>query len=174
MGEIKSTLDLIMEKTKGLTMTEEEKKALKRREMEGNVKGVVQKFLDGIFNLEGVTHELGALHEKGKELVQEILQKELMTRIRPGEDNGKIIKVLEKETSLDVSLLNQMLSEFESNIERERKKQEKRQREALAEKGISGSALIPNLEARSEWVQYESELKQRLKRELGKMAKSHT
>ncbi len=35
MGEIKSTLDIIMEKTKGLTMTEEEKGAFRKKEGEG-------------------------------------------------------------------------------------------------------------------------------------------
>ena len=52
MGEIKSTLDIIMEKTKGLTMTEEEKTAFKSKEMEGKVKGALQKFLDGILDVE--------------------------------------------------------------------------------------------------------------------------
>ena len=35
MGEIRSTLDIIMEKTKGLTMTEEEKKDFIKKETEG-------------------------------------------------------------------------------------------------------------------------------------------
>ena len=38
MGEIKSTLDIIMEKTKGLTMTEEEKEGLRRTELAERVK----------------------------------------------------------------------------------------------------------------------------------------
>jgi hypothetical protein len=37
MGEIKSTLDIIMEKTRGLTMTAEEKREFQRKEVEGKV-----------------------------------------------------------------------------------------------------------------------------------------
>ena len=48
MGEIKSTMDIIMEKTKGLTMTEEEKAEYKHKELTGKVRGLIQKFLDGI------------------------------------------------------------------------------------------------------------------------------
>ena len=43
MAEIKSTLDIIMEKAKRFSVTEEEKKGFKRQELEGKIKGLVQK-----------------------------------------------------------------------------------------------------------------------------------
>ena len=48
MAEIKSTLDIIMEKAKKFSVTEEEKKGFKRQELEGKIKGLVQKALDGV------------------------------------------------------------------------------------------------------------------------------
>ena len=41
MAEIKSTMDLIMERTKNLTMTDEEKKKLQLDELRGKVRGWV-------------------------------------------------------------------------------------------------------------------------------------
>jgi hypothetical protein len=38
MAEIKSTLDIIMERTKNLTMTDEEKASFRRKEAEGKVR----------------------------------------------------------------------------------------------------------------------------------------
>ena len=52
MGEIKSTLDIIMEKTKGLTMSEEERTSFKEKELTGKVKGLVQKYINGFLRLE--------------------------------------------------------------------------------------------------------------------------
>ena len=43
MAEIKSTLDIIMEKAKKFSVTEEEKQGFKRQELEGKIKGLVQK-----------------------------------------------------------------------------------------------------------------------------------
>ena len=61
MGEIKSTLDIIMEKTKGLTMTEEEKTEYRQQELTGKVRGLIQKFLEGVLKLEKFKVEVAAL-----------------------------------------------------------------------------------------------------------------
>jgi hypothetical protein len=50
MGEIKSTLDLVMEKTKDLTLSSEEKKAQKQKEIENRIKGLLQKYQDGFLS----------------------------------------------------------------------------------------------------------------------------
>ncbi len=47
MAEIKSTLDLIMERTKNFTLTNEGKRVLQTKELEGKVNGWVQKCMDG-------------------------------------------------------------------------------------------------------------------------------
>ena len=47
MGEIKSTLDLVMERTKNLSLSDEEKQAQKQKEVESRIRGLLQKYLDG-------------------------------------------------------------------------------------------------------------------------------
>jgi hypothetical protein len=48
MAEIKSTLDLIMERTRNLSMTPEEKEALRRKEWHSRIQGWLQRYLDGL------------------------------------------------------------------------------------------------------------------------------
>ena len=48
MGEIKSTLDLVMEKTRHLTLSREEKEEQKRVEVNKRLKGLVQKYQDNL------------------------------------------------------------------------------------------------------------------------------
>ena len=50
MAEVKSTMDLIMEKTKHLTMSEEEKEGFRRKELSGKIRGLVHKSMEGTFN----------------------------------------------------------------------------------------------------------------------------
>ena len=47
MGEIKSTLDLVLEKTKNLNLSSEEKQEQKQKEVENRIKGMMQKYQDG-------------------------------------------------------------------------------------------------------------------------------
>ena len=60
MAEIKSTLDLVLERTKNLTLTEEEKKSLQRKELEGKIRGWGQKYLDGLMRLSAVNEAVSA------------------------------------------------------------------------------------------------------------------
>ena len=46
MAEIKSTLDLVMEKTKNLSLSSEERQAQKSKEIESRIRGLLQKFKD--------------------------------------------------------------------------------------------------------------------------------
>jgi len=54
MGEIRSTMDIIMEKAKNLTMSEEEKAEFNRKALQLKVKGLVQKFLDDLITLPSI------------------------------------------------------------------------------------------------------------------------
>lgn len=47
MAKIKSTLDIVMERTRNLTITQEEKDALRRKELLDRVRGWVQALVDG-------------------------------------------------------------------------------------------------------------------------------
>jgi len=61
MGEIKSTLDLVMEKTRHLTLSPEEKDAQTKVEVHKRLKGLVQKYQDNLLRKDGLEKELDIL-----------------------------------------------------------------------------------------------------------------
>lgn len=46
MAEIKSTLDLVMEKTKDLSLSDEERQGQKNKEIGSRIRGLLNKFQD--------------------------------------------------------------------------------------------------------------------------------
>jgi len=103
MGEIKSTLEIIMEKTKGLTLTEEEKKALRRKEVEGKVRGFLLKFLDGFMGLDNLKKEIASFDEKGHEIAKEVVIRECVDRIDLEADNSLFFDVLKHVACMDIT-----------------------------------------------------------------------
>ena len=159
MGEIKSTLELIMEKTKGLTMSDEEKRAFKRREVSAKVKGLIQRFLDGIINIERLRIEASAIGENQEDLLRRVIIEESINRIVPGENNKPILEILGIVNGMDIDPVNEILIDFEQKFEREKDASEKLLRKKFEKRGISGSAVLPNLEVDPEWINYVSEFK---------------
>jgi predicted TIM-barrel fold metal-dependent hydrolase len=165
MGEIKSTMDIIMEKTKGLTMTDEEKQQFKRREMEGKVMGLIQKFAEGSLDLERLKMEMAVLQEKDKAMVDGIVREKTMDRIELGEDNKPMLRILESIVNMDTKPIEKLLERYESQLSQEQEDRERQLRRQLEEQGISGSAVLPNLEADPEWEQRLTGMKQAFKEE---------
>lgn len=160
MGEIRSTLDIIMEKTKGLTMTEEEKREFKRREMAGKARGLIQKYVDGIIDPDRVKIEAAAAGEGQKDMFRQTIIEESMDWIEPGQDNEAVLKILDNTTGIDIHPVREILTDFEGRIEEEKTARETALRARLKEKGISGSAVIPNIEADQEWIHYIADIKE--------------
>ena len=167
MGEIKSTLDIIMEKTKGLTMTEEEKQSFQKREVEGKVSGFLLKFLDNLMGLDRLKIEMAGLGEDKQTMAQQILKEECLSRIDPEGDNAPLIQALKYVAGIDTGPLQNALSMFHEDLERQRAKREEAARETLRQGGISGSAVVPNLNADPEWGNYVLKVKEQLGEKLG-------
>ncbi|MFC1883651.1 hypothetical protein ACFL2O_02665 [Thermodesulfobacteriota bacterium] len=153
MSEIKSTLDLVMEKAKGFTLTEDEKKEFQRREVEGKMKGIFQKYLDGVFNIERAGEEIGGLSRGTSDVVKAVFGKACASRIGLKGDNGPVIDLIKEVTGTDVSALEEVISNAFRSLGELEAGQKNKILERLKQKGISGSALIPNLNADPEWIQ---------------------
>ena len=166
MAEIKSTLDIIMEKAKKFSVTEEEKQGFKRQELEGKIKGLVQKALDGILDSERFEVELLALQAKEKDLVDQILKEEVVARIELGANNELLLKLLENIAGLASTAIRKVLAEFEKKAEMQQESRRKALVYDLKKKGISGSAVLPNLDADPEWLRARSEVTRQLKDEI--------
>ncbi len=166
MAEIKSTLELIMERTKNLTLTEEEKRDFRKKEVLGKVKGFLMKFMDGVMDLEKLKKGLASLEEKDPEVVREIVIRECLDQISLQRDNSMPFDVLEQVVSVDIAPLQGLLSDFLNELDNARKVREQGMQKQIQEKGISGNAVLPNLSADPEWAYFWNNLEIKFHEEM--------
>jgi len=172
MGEIKSTMDIIMEKTKGLTMSDEEKAEYRQQELTGKVRGLIQKFLEGGLKLDKFKVEVAALSGKQGDAVRETIVEESIPHIQLGADNDPVFRILKETADTDVGPIRELEKVFIDRIEEDRADREKSLGEKLGKKGISGSAVIPNLKADPDWQQYLSDENETFKADIRSHLKS--
>jgi hypothetical protein len=166
MAEIKSTLDIIMAKAKKLTVSEEEKVAFKRKELEGKIRGLVLKYLEGFIDLDRLKAELTPLQEEGKEMVREILKEDVLGRIQLGQNNDPLLNMLSKIIGMNIAPIKELLNQFEKRMEREKESRKKILEEELRKRGISGSAVIPNLNGDEKWLRTVLEMNQSFREKM--------
>ena len=168
MAEIKSTLDIIMERTRGLRMTEDEKRTFKEQETVGKIKGLVQKCVDGAIDLSRFQKEVTILKSEVRDelTVGRLLGEECLDRIELGKDAGRLFEILERATNVDVPALRQKMKGIEKQVNEERVIRESRLASDLKERGFSGNAVVPNISADPGWNEYVGKMKQAFKKEV--------
>lgn len=150
MGEIKSTLELMMEKTAGMGLSDEEKKRLKREELEKKAKGYKLKALAAPeaaqMQLQGLEGETDEDRRDLEKLIWNLLVDEL-----PADSTLKdYLRVLESLPRAqghehELSRLRDEIKSGAKSQKVDRKKIINRERKRLSALGISGSAVIPAL-----------------------------
>ena len=153
MAEIKSTLDIIMERTKNLTMTEKERKAYQRKEWEGKAKGWVQKHQDGIIETDTLKSNFVTEVRNYPELRQ-ILKAELLEQIKLYGDNRKIFQLFEELLGINAKTFEDMILSFKSEMDTQRIKRLRSLEEELRKRKICGSSLVPNPNHDGTWKTY--------------------
>lgn len=154
MGEIKSTLDLVMEKTKNLNLSKEEKQDQKNKEIKSRLNGLLQKFQDQIISTEQFKTEYQSLRKthhlsKGK---HEHLLKAICARIELGKDNEVLLGLLSQFTESNMGSIVSVLQNFDADIQTAAEAQSTIAKDALVSAHhISGSAVVPNLESNTAW-----------------------
>ena len=171
MAEIKSTLDIIMEKAKKFSVSEEEKKGFRRQELEGKIKGLVQKTIDGILDSARFQVEVTALQTKEKDLVDQILKDEVVARIEVEVNSEALLRILRSVAGPASAGVRKALSEFEKKSEKQEESRRKALLENFKKKGISGSAVLANLDADAEWARVRSEMRRQLQEEIREQLK---
>ena len=152
MAEIKSTLDIIMEKTKGLSLSAEEKEALKREETAKKIRAWVQRFLDNKATLEEVKRELKeALKD---EAARSLLRAELIAHLHPEGGNGKVFRMMKELLNLRTKPVEEKIDAFLKGLIVMRVARLKHLEEKLAGSGIFGSAILPNIAGDPEWESF--------------------
>jgi hypothetical protein len=154
MGEIKSTLDLVLEKTRNLTLSREERLDLARQELDKRVNSLLTRYLDNLLPLSTLREEMEKIDTQEHGLAYQLLKKHLLAHFDLDGDNSLILSALSEIVNFNIDPLTVLQREYESEKEESRKLFSEKALSALEERGVSGSALVPNLDQDPEWNQF--------------------
>jgi hypothetical protein len=160
MAEIKSTLDLVMEKTKNLSLSHEERQGQKNKEIESRIRGLLQKISDQALSADNLRSEYQKL-QKDYDLSENApLIKEICRQIELGKDNQAWFELLSQFKVADIEGIASVLHEFDEVIAAAARERFKILQDKLAEEHfISGPAVVPNLEADKAWREKAREIR---------------
>jgi hypothetical protein len=152
MGEIKSTLDLVMARTKHLTMTDEEKKTQQSVNVKQRLQGLIQKFQDHAINFNQLQDTLKKYKKEGDSDLEKLLVEALLKRIGLTADNIAPFALLEEVCRVDVSSIQKIISVFKASIEELSRARTKELSTFFFDRyRVSGSAVAPNLAKDETW-----------------------
>jgi hypothetical protein len=155
MGEIKSALELAMEKSKKYVISDEERETIREKEIFQKATGLFHRYKEGYLSQSEMTREIEKMDEKVRERVKEVLFSRWTDALSFDSDPERPFGAIE---SLKGRSLNDIRQKFESLRSVYRKELEKARQtlslelvEALKDEGIDGEAVEPNVEGSGEW-----------------------
>ena len=153
MGEIKSTLDLVMERTRHLTLSQEEKAEQKHLEFRKHLQGLIQKFQDKTLKMGRVERQLDALEKEHGVTEKDIFLNEVTERLSLEQDNQPLFQLLEEICGKSTKAFVSVLDEYQDAVRAMSAEKYQEAEAQLADKySISGTAVVPNLDAYQEWL----------------------
>lgn len=153
MAEIKSTLDLVMERTRNWTMTEEEKREQALSELRKSSTGLIHKYVDGFLSMEGFRKELQTLQQTVEDRNNDVLCEEIASRLDPDQDNQQLIALLTEICGVASGGIESILDEYSGTLSSLTRERADHVRMLLRDScRVEGSALVPNLDADSDWL----------------------
>jgi len=159
MGEIKSTLDIVMAKTRHLKLSDEERLTQKLKVIQGSLKGLVQKYKDHLLKDEEMRAEWETLKQSNSLPDDSLLVIETFQQLGFDQENQPLLRLLAEFCHLDTSGLTTI---FEAHEETRREALDRfrlKAKERLARKRfISGSAVVPNIEKERGWADQNQEI----------------
>jgi hypothetical protein len=152
MAEIKSTLDLIMERTKNLSASPQERESYQRQEREKRLRGLVQRLLDDNITLDGARDELAKEKNNGSAAeVTGVLKNALAGHVDPEADNERLFRLVNELVGTSPERLRETLTACREEATSRKAVLAERQKKDLESRGITGPAVLPNAEADPQW-----------------------
>jgi hypothetical protein len=155
MAEIKSTLELALERTKKMTISEKEKEEIRQKKLLETAKGLFHRYREGHAPLSELRKEIGRMDEKTSALVKDSLLSQWIDALSLKDEDERLIKGIEwlKNGRLEQTLqrFRQLSSQYREEMEKIRQETRTQLVEALEREGIAGSAIEPNVTGNLLW-----------------------
>jgi len=146
MAEIKSTLDLVMERTRHLTMSAEEKAGQQKEEFKKKLKGLLQQYEDNFLSADELMERNAALQADLNRDDDLLAVSVIAQRIQLGMDNAHWLALIKRYAPAAVPQVEEILAD---NLEKAaalvRKGEQDHVKHLAREHDIQGSAVVPNL-----------------------------
>jgi hypothetical protein len=170
MAEIKSSLELAMEKTKKFAISEKEKEEIKQKEVLQKATNFFHRYREGHIPLNEILKEIEKMEKKTTITVKEVLLSQWIDSLSLEDDDERTLKGIESLKEQNIDKLKEefhtLLSQYQD--EKEKVKEEVRVQftEAIRRDGIYGSAVEPKLEGAELWKKENEKLVQSYKKKL--------
>ena len=153
MAEIKSTLDLVLERTRHLKMSADEKRQQQAAQFERSLAGLVQRCLDGALRPEEAQVELRRLEGSAGGLpVRRLLAESIVAHLDSEQKNEPLLALLGQESPLAPKLIVASLEKLRGELDRAEIARQMELLTALRQRhGIEGTAVLVNLDADAQW-----------------------
>ena len=155
MGEIKSTLELAMERTKKFAISEKEKEEIKQKEVFQKATSLFHRYREGHLPLSDILKEIDKMEQRTATTVKESLLSQWIDALSLDDDAERILKGVEslKQRSMDEvkQKFYHLFSQYQEEKERVKEKARLQLIEGLEKDGIYGSAVEPKLEGSELW-----------------------
>lgn len=156
MAEIKSTLDLVMERTRGLSMSDKEKKEMKQKELSDKISALIERFINDYMGMKWLEAELNDLGMGKDPKIREVLKGEILNRLSSNgsdpEVTEKLLDALEGVAGFRSDACRGIIAAYNSALAEQKRIFSEKTKEGLAAQGISGPAVVPNIEADPGWT----------------------
>ena len=170
MGEIKSTLELAMEKTKKFAISQKEREEMKQKEVLQKATSLYHRHREGHLPLNEILKEIDRMEQKTAATVKELLLSQWIDALSLDDDDERILKAIEslKRRSIDEvkERLHQLLSQYQREKRRVKEEMRNLLAEALRKEGIYGSAVDPEIEGAELWKKEKENLDQSYRMKL--------
>jgi len=162
MGEIKSTLELAMERTKKLAISEKEKEEIKQKEVFQKAISLFNRYREGHLSLNEVVKEIEKMEKKTATTVKELLLSQWIDALSLDDDVERTFKGIESLKQRSIEEVKQkfhsLLSKFQDEKEKVKEKLRVEFTEALRKDSIYGSSVEPRLEGSEPWKKEKEKL----------------
>jgi hypothetical protein len=155
MAEIKSTLELALERTRKMAISEKDKEEIRQKKLTEKVTSLFHRYQDGHAPLSELQKEIERMDEKTSVAVKESLLSRWIDALSLKSEEERLIKGIEwlnsghpEET---LQRFRHLSSQYREEIDKIWQEVRTQLGEALKREGIGGSAIEPNVEGDPLW-----------------------
>ena len=154
MAEIKSAIELAMERTKNLVMDDEEKRAFARKDLEEKLRAVMRRFLEGMIDPHQFLDDYGSI-KADRSTKRTLLVDLIIQEFEASAQNERVFTLMELVGADAGAGFEEEARALKTRFLKELETREGGIRKSIAGRlrdlGISGSAVEPNVADWDEW-----------------------